>query len=206
MEGLVELVDERFAAIKRQHFPSYLVLLRNWRESLKNTEEWMVKKEQEFSQYADTVIAQYQKGPPALQDHTYYRYEDENSFVAHNCSEACWAMGMTVKSPSKFSSLSLPLLLGWQRVFMMRPPSEGNRTDTYYSAPCGRRLRSMEEVNQFLESTSVAESNILITNFTFDPLCSLVCPPYNAKSAGAKVFIPDITCDTRGHSYHRMLT
>ncbi|CAI8016162.1 hypothetical protein GBAR_LOCUS9934 [Geodia barretti] len=140
MEGLVELVDERFAAIKRQHFPSYLVLLRNWRESLKNTEEWMVKKEQEFSQYADTVIAQYQKGPPALQDHTYYRYEDENSFVAHNCSEACWAMGMTVKSPSKFSSLSLPLLLGWQRVFMMRPPSEGNRTDTYYSAPCGRRL------------------------------------------------------------------
>ncbi|CAI8016163.1 hypothetical protein GBAR_LOCUS9934 [Geodia barretti] len=56
MEGLVELVDERFAAIKRQHFPSYLVLLRNWRESLKNTEEWMVKKEQEFSQYADTVM------------------------------------------------------------------------------------------------------------------------------------------------------
>jgi histone-lysine N-methyltransferase SETDB1 len=56
----------------------------------------------------------------------------------------------------------------------------------------------MEEVNQFLESTcaSVAESNISITNFTFDPLCSLVCPPYNAKSAGAKVFIPDITCDT----------
>ena len=34
-----------------------------------------------------------------------------------------------------------------------------------------------------VESTcaSVAESNISITNFTFDPLCSLVCPPYNAK-------------------------
>jgi hypothetical protein len=48
----------------------------------------------------------------------------------------------------------------------------------------------MEEVNQFLESTcaSVAESNISITNFTFDPLCSLVCPPYNAKVYMAGIY------------------
>ena len=29
--------------------------------------------------YCETHRAQYQKGPPALQDHTYYRYEDENA-------------------------------------------------------------------------------------------------------------------------------
>jgi histone-lysine N-methyltransferase SETDB1 len=157
----------------------------------------MVKKEQEFAQYADTVIAQYQKGPAALHDHNYYTNEEENSFVPHHCSEECWTMGCVVRSPSKYSSLSLPLLLGWRRVFMQRPASEGSRVDSYYSAPCGRRLRSMEEILQFLEScSSVADCNIFITNFTFDPLCSLICPPYNAKSAGAKVFIPDITCVT----------
>ena len=40
--------------------------------------------------------------------------------IPHHCSEACWSMGTEVQSPSKYSSLSLPLLLGWRRSALPR--------------------------------------------------------------------------------------
>ncbi len=61
------------------------------------------------------------------------------------------------------SPLLVPILLGWERQ-LTKHKCQGRRT-VFYAAPCGRRLRNLDEVHRYLKMT---ESNLEIDFFNFE--------------------------------------
>ncbi|XP_064392242.1 histone-lysine N-methyltransferase SETDB1-like isoform X2 [Halichondria panicea] len=90
----------------------------------------------------------------------------KSSGVSHDCSKECWVYGTEYKSWQLYSPLDIPLKLGWKRI-----TSSLLSPDVYYVAPCGKEMRSIEDINIFLRSTGV--SCVSISQFTFDLNCQL---------------------------------
>ena len=59
--------------------------------------------------------------------------------------------------------LIIPMKLGWQR--QIAKFNNNGRRQVFYIAPCGRRLRSLEEVHRYLR---VTKSNLEIDFFNFE--------------------------------------
>ena len=64
-----------------------------------------------------------------------------------------------------YGILSKPLLNGWERaIYKLKQ----KRSAVTYTAPCGRRIRNMEELHKYLRLTKNA---LNVENFVFDPEC-----------------------------------
>ncbi|BFZ05005.1 hypothetical protein BsWGS_08044 [Bradybaena similaris] len=108
-------------------------------------------------------------------------------FKPHKCGPAC--LYEINDGSDKFkgrSSLTIPLLYGWERQVCKTRPS--TKRHIIYRAPCGRRLRSIEEVDQYLLITN---SNLTIDLFCFDQQLHV-----NIEFVPVKTF-----CDIKDLSY-----
>uniref|UniRef100_A0A182M0Q0 Histone-lysine N-methyltransferase eggless n=1 Tax=Anopheles culicifacies TaxID=139723 RepID=A0A182M0Q0_9DIPT len=90
------------------------------------------------------------------------KYRGPQKFVPHVCSPQC-----LYKMPSNLQSYNLlarPLVTGWERQFCH---IRGTRKSTVvmYRAPCGRRLRDMQEVHRYLR---VTDCSLNVENFDFE--------------------------------------
>ena len=88
-------------------------------------------------------------------------------YVDHVCNKACLQKFPYNPLKHKFSNpLRIPLHLGWKRDVAVHkdPDAEGNWT-VFYTSPCGRRLRNLEEIHAYLR---MVHSNLEIDFFAFD--------------------------------------
>ncbi|XP_060568067.1 histone-lysine N-methyltransferase SETDB1-like isoform X2 [Ruditapes philippinarum] len=84
--------------------------------------------------------------------------------VKHVCSRKC--LNNINDDPEKLKGnnpLLIPLFYGWERHVAKTKPY--GRRVVFYRAPCGRRLRNLDEVDSFLEIT---KSGLSIDNFCCD--------------------------------------
>lgn len=105
-------------------------------------------------------------------------------FKPHKCSPKC----VTSNKPDEhlgMNPLSIPCILGWERQVMKQ--SKKSKRRVYYVAPCGRRLRDIDEVVHYLRLT---DSHLTIDQFCFDSCVNVFC---EFKPAGVKTSILDIT-------------
>ncbi|CAG5116873.1 unnamed protein product [Candidula unifasciata] len=108
-------------------------------------------------------------------------------FKPHRCSPVC--LYDTNDGSDKFkgrSSLTIPLLCGWERQVCKTRPT--TKRHIVYRAPCGRRLRNIEEVDQYL---LVTNSDLTIDLFCFDQQLHV-----NIEFVPVKTF-----CDIKDLSY-----
>ncbi|OAD54674.1 Histone-lysine N-methyltransferase eggless [Eufriesea mexicana] len=100
--------------------------------------------------------------------HSIVYYQTQNKiqtkkFVPHNCGPQCvQGISFTPDDLRGYSPLSIPLLCGWNRQLCKYP--KGKKI-TLYQAPCGIRLRNMEELHQYLRKTG---SPMSVDLFDFD--------------------------------------
>ncbi|XP_008556889.1 histone-lysine N-methyltransferase SETDB1 [Microplitis demolitor] len=100
--------------------------------------------------------------------HSIVYYQTQNKiqtrkFVAHKCGPACIkGISFTPADLKGYSPLSIPLLCGWNRQLCKFP--KGKKV-ILYQAPCGARLRNMEEVHKYLRIT---QSTMSVDLFDFD--------------------------------------
>ncbi|XP_074660215.1 histone-lysine N-methyltransferase SETDB1-like isoform X2 [Tubulanus polymorphus] len=107
-------------------------------------------------------------------------------YVKHVCSMTC----SEEDDPTRFrghNPLRIPLLFGWNRHLSKVRNTSGKRY-VIYSAPCQRRLRSMEDLMKYLDTTS---SSLSCDMFCFDPYIHVLSE-----------FVPIKTfCDIKDISY-----
>lgn len=84
-------------------------------------------------------------------------------FQAHGCGPNCieWIKYDPIKMRG-YNPLSIPLYCGWQREL---PKFKKNKHVILYTAPCGRRLRNMQELHRYLR---ICKSNMSVDLFDFD--------------------------------------
>ncbi|CAG9797715.1 unnamed protein product [Chironomus riparius] len=109
-------------------------------------------------------------------------------YVKHECSKNC--LPALKNDLSSFSPLSKPLLSCWERQIVR----QRNYRFVVYKAPCGRRLRDMNEVFRFL-NTSKCMLNV--DNFDFDPSIQVLAS-YHVDKNTCPLFIDDITDGKEG--------
>lgn len=191
---LERIIDERLAVAVDTSVGGCMSMLNVWQDTLESTEQWIKSSRSDFITFADTISTQYgerqreqESLDHSLRDHTYSTRPRPTKFAPHWCSRECW-WRRDVVNWVNYSPLEIPIHLGWQRVVMLRS-SEGR--DVNYVAPCGRRLRSIEEVQMFLNETDVV--NVDISSFTFDPVCAVVHGVYKPLQGKYHRFRGDIT-------------
>eukprot|EP00095_Tigriopus_kingsejongensis_P009519 snap_masked-scaffold561_size136864-processed-gene-0.7 protein:Tk09519 transcript:snap_masked-scaffold561_size136864-processed-gene-0.7-mRNA-1 annotation:"histone-lysine n-" len=88
-------------------------------------------------------------------------------FVPHKCGSKCLGTNAKYQYEEKqhkiYNPLLIPVILGWQRQ-LTKHKNSGRRT-IFYVAPCGRRLRNLEEVLMYM---GVTECLMEIDFFTFE--------------------------------------
>ncbi|XP_076450778.1 histone-lysine N-methyltransferase SETDB1-like [Babylonia areolata] len=91
--------------------------------------------------------------------------KERKKFVPHACGGQCVKDSEEdVDKHTGKNPLLFPLLCGWERqICKMRP---GGRKCVVYRTPCGRRLRTIEELDDFL---SITDSQLFIDHFCYDP-------------------------------------
>ncbi|XP_058793331.1 histone-lysine N-methyltransferase eggless isoform X2 [Phymastichus coffea] len=100
--------------------------------------------------------------------HSIVYYQTQNKiqtkkFVPHRCGSDCVkSISFTPDDLRGYSPLSIPLLCGWNRQLCKFPK---NKKVILYQAPCGVRLRNMEELHQYLRLTKCPMS---VDLFEFD--------------------------------------
>ncbi|XP_076233694.1 SET domain bifurcated histone lysine methyltransferase eggless [Calliopsis andreniformis] len=100
--------------------------------------------------------------------HSIVYYQTQNKiqtkkFIPHKCGPQCvQGISFTPDDLRGYSPLSIPLLCGWNRQLCKYP--KGKKV-TLYQAPCGVRLRNMEELHQYLRRTG---SPMSVDLFDFD--------------------------------------
>jgi len=88
-------------------------------------------------------------------------------YVDHVCNKSCLEKFPYNPLKHKLSNpLRIPIHLGWKRDVAVHkdPDAEGNWT-VFYTSPCGRRLRNLEEIHAYLR---MVHSNLEIDFFAFD--------------------------------------
>ncbi|EFN63124.1 Histone-lysine N-methyltransferase eggless, partial [Camponotus floridanus] len=94
--------------------------------------------------------------------HTQRKYEPKK-YVSHKCGSKCIKNIKVSHDDLKgLSPLSVPLLCGWHR--QLCKYSKGKKV-IIYQAPCGVRLRNMEELHRYLRMT---DSTLSVDLFDFD--------------------------------------
>ncbi|XP_070198817.1 histone-lysine N-methyltransferase SETDB1-like [Littorina saxatilis] len=91
--------------------------------------------------------------------------KERKKFVPHSCCPQCVKDVEEDKEKNVGKNpLLFPLLCGWERqITKMRPTG---RKGVIFRTPCGRRLRCIEEIDDFL---AITESQLFIDHFCFDP-------------------------------------
>lgn len=80
--------------------------------------------------------------------------------LKHKCSHKCVELkNGKQRQLQKFSALQRPLLTGWKRL---------GRIHRYYTAPCGKNLKTMYNIDQFLLKTN---SKLRIDSFDLSKNC-----------------------------------
>ncbi|ROT61434.1 putative histone-lysine N-methyltransferase eggless [Penaeus vannamei] len=93
-------------------------------------------------------------------------HEKTIKFMRHICSNKCLGpKGDNMTDHKGLSPLLYPMMFGWYRHIVKQRRRTMGRNEVYYVAPCGRRLRSVEEVFRYLLDT---ESNLEIDCFSFE--------------------------------------
>ncbi|XP_064635526.1 histone-lysine N-methyltransferase eggless-like isoform X2 [Lineus longissimus] len=116
--------------------------------------------------------------------------KERKAFTKHRCGRDCVR---DEDDPFKFKGqnpLLIPMLCGWERhIAKVRASGGGtSKRHVYYRAPCGRTLRLIEEVDEYLIRT---DSKVTIDWFCYDPASH----PFNE-------FVPVKTfCDIKDLSY-----
>ncbi|XP_052896225.1 histone-lysine N-methyltransferase eggless [Anopheles moucheti] len=91
------------------------------------------------------------------------KYRGPQKFVPHTCGPHC-----LYKMPSNlhtYNLLARPLVTGWERHFCFVRGAKKSGTVVMYRAPCGRRLRDMQEVHRYLSLTNCA---LNVEHFEFE--------------------------------------
>lgn len=101
-----------------------------------------------------------------LKDATEY---NRIGYTSHECSPSCVA-GDDPDAQKGKNPLSIPSLYGWERQIVKQ--SKKSKRKVQYTAPCGRRLRNIEEVAQFLR---LCKSLLTVDLFCFDNLVNTFC-------------------------------
>ncbi|KAF7244968.1 hypothetical protein EG68_10490 [Paragonimus skrjabini miyazakii] len=99
-------------------------------------------------------------------------------YTPHKCNPSCLllrrppSMDLVSEDPFDYKGLNpleIPFHAGWLRYMLVGYPNDFGRQFIVYNAPCGRQLRSMHEVQRFLDRT---DSKLTTDLFSFDPdLC-----------------------------------
>ncbi|CAH8534277.1 unnamed protein product [Dicrocoelium dendriticum] len=102
----------------------------------------------------------------------------QKEYVPHKCSSNCLVFCIppstepVSENPLDYKGLNpleIPFHAGWLRYMLVGYPNDFGRQFIIYNAPCGRQLRSLHEVQHFLDRTN---SKLTTDLFSFDPdLC-----------------------------------
>lgn len=109
-------------------------------------------------------------------------------YTKHECSNAC--LPVMKNDLAAFSPLSKPLLSCWERQIVR----QRNYRFVVYKAPCGRRLRDMNEVFRYLNTTKCM---LNVENFDFDPSIQVLAS-YHVDKNSCPLYIDDITDGKEG--------
>uniref|UniRef100_A0A182JXT1 Histone-lysine N-methyltransferase eggless n=1 Tax=Anopheles christyi TaxID=43041 RepID=A0A182JXT1_9DIPT len=94
--------------------------------------------------------------------YTTKNYRGPRKFVPHKCGPGCPYKGG--KNLRSYNLLARPLITGWERhIASVRGQKKAS---VLYRAPCGRRIRDMAELHQYLR---VTDSVLNVEHFDFDP-------------------------------------
>ncbi|KAF5395123.1 hypothetical protein PHET_07430 [Paragonimus heterotremus] len=100
-------------------------------------------------------------------------------YTPHKCNPSCLllrrppSMDLVSEDPFDYKGLNpleIPFHAGWLRYMLVGYPNDFGRQFIVYNAPCGRQLRSMHEVQRFLDRT---DSKLTTDLFSFDPDLSI---------------------------------
>ena len=72
-------------------------------------------------------------------------------FRPHSCSSDCLEESQyqyREAEHKQLNTLQIPLALGWER--QLAKPRAGGRKRVFYTAPCGRRMRSLHDTHRYL--------------------------------------------------------
>ena len=94
--------------------------------------------------------------------------EESIPFESHSCTATCvsrWEKNISKEKPCNL--LLVPIFCGWQRLIysLAKESCSKIRKNAYYVAPCGRNLRSIDEIDRYLYLTN---SNLTIDMFSTD--------------------------------------
>ncbi|XP_064085196.1 LOW QUALITY PROTEIN: histone-lysine N-methyltransferase eggless-like [Macrobrachium nipponense] len=85
----------------------------------------------------------------------------------HMCTSSCLGEGGdSMRKHKDVSPLLYPILQGWNRLVVKQRRKTITKSEIFYVAPCGLRLRNIEEVFQYIVDT---ESSLEIDCFSFEP-------------------------------------
>ncbi|XP_077508278.1 histone-lysine N-methyltransferase eggless-like [Amblyomma americanum] len=105
-------------------------------------------------------------------------------YTSHECSPSCVASDNPDAHKRK-NALAIPSFYGWEREILK--PSKKSKQKVQYTAPCGRRLRNIEEVAHFLR---LCRSLLTVDLFCFDSLVRTFC---EFKPKVVNTYIEDLT-------------
>ncbi|XP_065890411.1 histone-lysine N-methyltransferase SETDB1-B-like isoform X3 [Dysidea avara] len=109
------------------------------------------------------------------------------------CTPSCVPHN-SVRFNGVFNPLAFPLLNGWNRQTMEVNPNVSKathvRSHIYYTTPCGRRLRSIAEVDRYLAMADI--TYLSIDQFCFSPSISINMEPYSCPT-DTKYYMKDIS-------------
>lgn len=94
--------------------------------------------------------------------YTAKKHIEVKKYIHHECQPSC--LIQVKHNLATYSPLSKPLLSGFERQICK---TRFNKKFVLYRAPCGRRLREMDEMHRYLRMT---QSTLNVDNFSFDPL------------------------------------
>ncbi|CAO1326729.1 unnamed protein product [Diamesa serratosioi] len=103
-------------------------------------------------------------------------------YVPHTCGRQCYTGSKSMLS--SYSPLTKPLLLCWERQILKHK----NKKQIIYKAPCGRRLRNMNEVHIYLKCT---KNKLNVDNFDFDPVIT-VLSFYDVDKSACGLYLEDL--------------
>ena len=89
-------------------------------------------------------------------------------YIAHKCGHRCLGEG-TSDDPQQHrgcNPLLVPIYCGWERQVAKPSVSGSAKKHVHYRAPCAKRMRNMDEVQNYL---LVTNSQLTIDLFCFDP-------------------------------------
>ncbi|XP_012264079.2 histone-lysine N-methyltransferase SETDB1 [Athalia rosae] len=115
-----------------------------------------------------TITSSISTGSNTKPSHSIVYYQTQNKiqtrkFVPHKCSSRCVeGISFTPDDLRGYSPLSIPLLCGWNRQLCKFPKM---KKVILYQAPCGIRLRTIEELHLYLRVTG---SPMSVDLFDFD--------------------------------------